>query len=132
MKVTQENGKILALVHRADDWKKGLDFLTTDDSGLQAGTWWYDEGKTLDRHHHNILERHTNLTQECVIVLKGRMHVDVYTEDKKFLCDFELISGEFAIFLGGGHAYKILENDTKILETKNGPFMGVKLDKTRF
>ena len=86
----------------------------------------------MDRHHHNILERKSNLTQECVIILSGRMKVDIYDKTNSLVDNFELFAGDLAIFEDGGHGYEILEDDTRIIETKNGPFMGIDLDKTRF
>ena len=42
------------------------------------------------------------------------------------------MAGDFAVLLAGGHGYEIQEDDTRIIETKNGPFLGVDLDKTGF
>ena len=44
----------------------------------------------------------------------------------------ELNEGDLAVFVYGGHGYEILEDDTKIIETKNGPFTGVENDKVKF
>ena len=40
--------------------------------------------------------------------------------------------GDLAVFVYGGHGYEILEDDTKIIEAKNGPFINVEKDKERF
>ena len=125
-------GKRLCLVWRKDDWSRGLDFLTKEHQFLQVGTWWYDKGKKLDRHYHNLLERKSDITQECVVVLSGEMLVNVYDEDNEFVENCKLKTGELAIFEGGGHGYEILSDDTRIVESKNGPFMGLEKDKTRF
>ena len=130
--IKNKNGKTLVKIKRLVDWNSGLDFLTSDDEYLQVGTWLYDEGKTLDRHYHNVVERQSDLTQECVVVLSGKMLVRVYDETQALIDDFIVTAGDFAIFLGGGHDYTIMENGTKIVEVKNGPFLGVELDKTRF
>ena len=54
-----------------------------------------------------------------------------FDEEQSFIESFTIVEGEFAIFEAGGHGYEILEENTKIIETKNGPFMGVNIDKTR-
>lgn len=123
---------ILVSIVRKDSWSKGLDFITDDQQYLQVGTWWYDAGQKLDRHYHNILKRESDLTQECVVIIQGSMRVDIYDRSTHFVESFELNVGDFAVFFDGGHEYEILEDDTRIIETKNGPFMGVDLDKTRF
>ena len=45
---------------------------------------------------------------------------------------FVLFEGDLAVFAYGGHGYVILEDDTQIIETKNGPFIDVDTDKTKF
>jgi hypothetical protein len=132
LQIENKDNKTLVVLIKPEDWSKGLDFITSDDQYLQVGTWWYDEGKVLDRHYHNILDRRSDLTQECVTIMHGSMLVKVYDYDQNYLSKFIMEQGDFALFLGGGHEYTILENDTRIIETKNGPFLGVQLDKTRF
>lgn len=132
VEVKDENGFTLAIIHRKDDWRDGLDFITEDKDFLQVGTWNYDKDKKLDRHHHNHLERTCSITQECVIILSGSMNVEVFDLEKCFVSQFVLEQGDLGIFLHGGHAYQILEDNTRIVECKNGPFLGVELDKTRF
>lgn len=124
--------KVCCILHKASDWKEGLDFVTDENQFVQAGTWWYQSGKALDRHHHNRVPRQSDLTQETVIIMQGRLEVELYDFDNNFTEGFEMEAGDFAVFLCGGHGYNILDNDTKIIEVKNGPFVGVELDKTRF
>ena len=131
-KIMDAEENLLAIYFRPQDWKYGLDFLTDDNEYLQVGTWYYPKGKKLDRHFHNIVKRSSDITQECVAVMEGAMSVGVYDKDQKFVTSFNMNKGDVAIFLGGGHEYEITENDTRILETKNGPFLGVDFDKTRF
>ena len=122
----------LALLMRNSAWKNGLSFLTKDEDFIQAGTWWYEEGKKLDRHYHNEFERKAYLTQECIVVLCGSVRVTVYDSKKDLVTEFVMEAHDVAVFLKGGHSYEILTNNTKIVEVKNGPFLGVDVDKTRF
>ena len=43
-----------------------------------------------------------------------------------------LKEGDMAIMAYGAHGYKILENNTKIIEAKNGPFLSVEVDKVKY
>ena len=63
---------------------------------------------------------------------RGSMKVILYTEEKDFLQEYTLFEGDLAVFAYGGHGYEILEDDTQIIESKNGPFLDVKVDKTKF
>ena len=39
--------------------------------------------------------------------------------------------GELLILLESGHGYSILEEDTTVLEVKNGPYLGAEIDRRR-
>ena len=58
--------------------------------------------------------------------------MDLYTEDLVLFDQFTMYEGDLAIFAFGGHGYYILEDDTQVIETKNGPFVDVATDKTKF
>jgi hypothetical protein len=131
-KIRAECGKTLVIFVDSKTWNDGLTFVTDDSNFLQVGTWLYDKGKKLDRHYHNIVPRENNITQECVAVLTGELLVKIYDLQQRYVTEFHMYAGDFAVFLEGGHEYEILEDRTRIIETKNGPFPGVDLDKTRF
>lgn len=124
--------KIYSILYRDEDWVKGLNFITSDSFFIQAGSWWYDKGKILDSHIHNEFERKAYRTQESVYVKQGSMKVTLFSEDQEFLEEYIMKEGDLAVFIFGGHGYEILEDDTKIIETKNGPFTGVNQDKIKF
>ena len=132
MEVIKHSGRTSCIVYRDEDWEKGLHFITPNDLFIQAGTWWYDEGKELQRHIHNDFDRTATRTQECIYVRKGSLRVDLYTEKKEKIQDLVLYQGDLAIFGYGGHGYFILEDNTQVIETKNGPFIDVETDKTKF
>ena len=111
---------------------KGLNFITPDNMFLQVGSWWYEKDKELQKHIHKDFDRVANRTQECVYVRKGSMQVTLFSEKLEFLQSFDLFEGDLAVFAYGGHGYKILEDDTQIIETKNGPFIDVDTDKLKF
>ena len=132
MKIIKNNEKIIVIIYRDEDWTEGLNFVTPDEMFVQVGSWWYQKGKVLDKHVHKDFKREAFRTQECVYVKKGSMKVDLYTEEQEKFDDFILYEGDLAVFAYGGHGYEILEDNTKIIETKNGPFIDVDTDKTKF
>ena len=132
MKIIKNDGKIISIIYRDKDWKKGLNFITPDDMFVQVGSWWYQKDKELQKHIHKDFDRVANRTQECVYVRKGSMQVTLFSEELEFLQNFDLFEGDLAVFAYGGHGYKILEDDTQIIETKNGPFVDVDTDKLKF
>ncbi len=132
MEVIKHDNRIISIIYRDDDWKRGLNFITPDELFIQAGSWWYEKGKVLQRHVHNDYPREATRTQETVYVKQGSMRCSIYTDEKEFIQDFILYEGDLAIFAFGGHGFEILEDETKIIESKNGPFTDVETDKTIF
>jgi len=129
MKQIKYKDEVVAIFHKIGEWKEGLDFLTDDNAYIQAGTWWYNKGKVLKAHRHKQYPREVNQTQETFILLSGRMRVDLYDENNNIYLQEELSAGDIGIILNIGHGYFILDDNTKILEVKPGPFTSVEMDK---
>jgi len=132
MQTIEHDGQIISIIYRDDDWVKCLNFITPDALFVQVGSWWYDKGKKLASHIHNDFDRVARRTQESVYVRRGSMKVILYSENQEYLQDYVLNEGDLAVFAYGGHGYEILEDDTQIIESKNGPFIDVETDKTKF
>ena len=132
MQQIEHEGKIISIIYRDEDWVRGLNFITPGDMFVQVGSWWYEKGKILDKHIHKEFDRVATRTQECVYIRKGSMRVTLYTEALVEMEQFVLNAGDLAVFAYGGHGYEILEDDTQIIESKNGPFIDVDTDKSRF
>ena len=96
---------------------------------MQLGIWKYDKNHELPPHFHNEFERKSYKTNEFVFVAKGKLQSDLYTEQGEFIETVIVDEGEGILLHNHAHHYKILE-DSIILESKNGPFMGVEKDKT--
>lgn len=132
MQKIEHDGYLVAIIYRDEDWIEGLNFITPNDMFVQVGSWWYMKGRKLASHIHNDFERSAMRTQEMTYIKKGSMRVILFDEQKNFIGDFILKEGDLAVYAYGGHGYEILEDDTKIIETKNGPFVDVETDKTKF
>lgn len=132
MEIIKHEEQIIAIIYRESDWVKGLNFITPNNLFIQVGSWWYQKGKELDSHIHNEFDRISKRTQEMTYVKNGSMKVILYDENMKYLKDFILYKGDLAVYGYGGHGYEILEDNTQIIEAKNGPFIDVNTDKTKF
>lgn len=111
---------------------QGLTFLSNPNDLLQVGVWQYPEGHSSIPHVHNILERTINRTTEVLYVVSGMVHADLYGENGSFLSSTNLAAGQLLHCYGGGHAYRIIQELTVVLEFKNGPYFGAELDRTQF
>lgn len=64
------------------------------------------------------------VTQECWLVLRGKIRVRLFDLDQTLLHEQELLAGFLLVTYNGGHALECLEKDTLMLEFKNGPYLG--------
>ena len=130
--IKDKNNELLCIVYKDEDWVEGLNFITNDNLYIQVGSWWYQKDKNLAKHKHNIVSREANITQEMVYVKSGSMLATIFDQEMNFIEEIILKEGDMAIMAFGGHGYKILEDNTKIIEAKNGPFLSVEVDKIKY
>lgn len=115
-----------------DLWTPGLCFFSNDSEYLQVGTWVYDSGKILQAHTHNVVSRNVTVTQEVLYVSRGKIMADIFDPDGNIVDTLEVGEGDLIILLFGGHGYRIVSDGTRVIEIKNGPYLGAELDRRRF
>jgi len=121
-----------AYLLRGGDWPQGLSFVTPDETFIQAGTWRYDAGTDLAAHAHKEYERVAMKTQETVYIKQGSLKAILYNKKRNPVNEVVLHTGDLLVITECGHGYEILEDDTQVLEVKNGPFVSVEHDKEKF
>ena len=133
MRTIEHEGFRLAVYVPKEDVKKGLNFYSTDSDFIQVGTWGYDRGKVLPPHMHNTdVTRQVDRTQEVIHVIEGRVKALIFSEDERLVESIMIERGDTLALFAGGHSYEILDDDTFVLEVKNGPYVGPDLDRRRF
>ncbi len=106
-------------------------FFSPSNFSQQLGYLPHKKGSVIKSHIHKQIERKVTLTQEVLFVRKGRILVNLYTEDKEHISSRELSAGDVILLCSGGHGLKILE-DTEMIEVKQGPYSGTGNDKEVF
>ncbi len=102
--------------------KSGSVAITESGASLQLLTLKNKKGHTVTPHYHKSTKRVTHELQECIVILKGKVRVDLYAAGNKVVKRVVLKQGEAFITISGGHSIHFLEN-SEIIETKNGPFV---------
>lgn len=126
-----DNGVTLAMIIRSEDWQEGLNIVSADEDFQQVVFWGYQKGHKLPAHIHLDSPRQALKTQEVIFVRQGELRADIFTADEKLFASVQLNAGDTAVFLNGGHGYEILQDNTKVLEVKNGPYLGPEKDRKR-
>ena len=120
----------LAIIVRASFQKEGIHFFTPGDYSQQLAYMKHPQGRVIDPHVHNPVRREVAFTQEVLILRKGKLRVDFYTEEQEYLESRVLGEGDIILLICGGHGFEVLE-PLEMFEVKQGPYAGDK-DKTRF
>ena len=128
-----KEGELILARHIPADtaWREGLNFYSTNDEYIQVGIWGYNSGKELKAHIHNEVTREVLWTQEVIFVQRGVIRANIYNTKEELVAQLRISAGDVIILLRGGHGYDILEDGTKVLEVKNGPYVGPDRDRRR-
>ena len=124
------NNKILGIIIPTEYNKDGIDFFTPDDFSQQLGYMNRPKDYIIPPHVHNLVERKVDLTQEVLFIKSGKVRVDFYDTERKYLESHILQKGDIVLLAHGGHGFKMLE-PTEMIEVKQGPYSG-ETDKMRF
>lgn len=108
---------------------EGTVWYSNPQDDIQVSQMRWDKGKRFLTHKHKPYPRVANLTQECMMVFKGKLGYKIWDDEKILLAQGELGGGDLIVIYGGWHEFEVLEDDTIAIETKNGPYSSVELDK---
>ena len=121
---------IIAIIIHSDFNKAGIHFFTPDDFSQQLAYMNHDKGKIIQPHIHNPVSREVQYTQEVLFIKTGKIRVDFFSNEQKYIKSRILKTGDVILLSTGGHGFEMLE-PTEMFEVKQGPYAG-ELDKMRF
>ena len=123
--------KMLALIVRGKYRnKKGITFFTPNESTQQFGYMKHKKKYVIKPHIHKKRLTKILYTTEVILLLKGLLRVDFYTQSQKYLFSKVLKSKDIIMLVSGGHGFKVLK-DVEMIEIKQGPYSLIK-DKKKF
>ena len=110
--------------------KKGLTFFTPNNATQQFGYINHKKDYIIKPHKHKKRLTKILTTTEVILLLKGSLRVDFYTESKKYLFSKIINKGDIILLASGGHGFKVLK-DAQMIEVKQGPY-SLSKDKIKF
>ena len=121
--------KLLFLIYRNDNEIRRED-LSNPAEYLQCAVLNLDKGDTFRPHKHKFKSQavHT-IAQESWVILSGKVKFFMYDTNDKLLKTVILNKHDVCMTFYGGHTYEIMEENTKIVEMKVGPYFGQEQDK---
>jgi mannose-6-phosphate isomerase-like protein (cupin superfamily) len=123
-------GQLLGIIISADFRKPGIHFFTPNTLSQQIAYMRHPVGKSIEPHVHNPVPREVCYTQEVLMLKRGKLQVDFYTNQQQYLESHILQAGDVILLVQGGHGFHVLE-EVEMIEVKQGPYVGDQ-DKTRF
>jgi len=122
---------LIVRANAASDAK--YNFLTDSANPLQLGMNFYKAGEVIRAHYHLQRQIETNsVVQEFLLIGAGRAFLRLYgAADQREFAGRQLETGDMVLLLAGGHSLDV-QDDTKIVEIKLGPYDGKTKDKVVF
>ncbi len=130
LNIKDDKGETLALVLKNDFYSDGIKFITPDDYSQQLAYMHHNKGHIILPHVHNEVKREIYYTKEVLVIKKGKLRCDFYSENREYIKSIILNDGDIILLVSGGHGFECLE-ETIMVEIKQGPYAG-EGDKTRF
>ncbi len=126
----KHNNRLLAIIIPKEYKDEGIQFFTPPDFSQQLAYMNRPKNHKIVSHVHNEVKREVLLTQEVLFIRKGKMKVDFFDNNRKYLESIILKTGDVILLASGGHGFTMLE-PTEMIEVKQGPYAGDE-DKTQF
>ena len=122
--------KVFSIIIRRQFKKDGIEFFTPGEFSQQLAYMKRRAGYSIAPHIHKPAPREVRLTQEVLFIKSGKVRVDFFDDQEKYLESRVLNSGDVILLADGGHGLVMLE-ESEIIEVKQGPYLGEE-DKRRF
>jgi len=110
--------------------KQGVNFLTPKNLSHQVGFIKHKAKHLIKSHKHYKNIRRIEYTSEVLIILKGKLRVDFYSDKEKYLFSKIIKKNDIIILNSGGHGFKVIEA-VEMIEVKQGPY-NITTDKKVF
>jgi len=115
--------RMIAIIVYADYQADGIEFFTPHNFSQQLASMNRPKGYKIRAHVHKPVTRSVKYTQETLFIKKGRVKINFFDEQKNYLENRILQTGDVILLVSGGHDFEMLE-DTEMIEVKQGPYAG--------
>jgi hypothetical protein len=107
---------------------KSTNFFSPAKSSFQFGLLAHEKGFNEPPHFHKPFKRNIKDLQQMFVVQKGKVQVNLYSDQKILIKKIILKKGDAIVLIHGIHSIKVLE-DMQCISVKQGPFLGTAFDK---
>jgi hypothetical protein len=126
--VVEHGGTRYAEILWADTRVESTKFFSAAESSFQFGLLAHPAGFVEPAHFHHGVTRTILDTPQMLVVQRGAIAVDFYSDDGALVREVTLRAGDGIVLIHGIHAIRVLE-DMQCISVKQGPFLGAEHDK---
>lgn len=126
--VIEHGGVRFAEIIRANTHVEKSHFFSPSESSMQFGLLAHEAGFVESPHIHPNIERRITGLQQMFVVQRGVVAVDFFDALGSKVDDVILKQGDAILLVDGAHSVRVLE-DMQCVSVKQGPFLGVEMDK---
>lgn len=123
LEMIQSGETLIGIFIRGGYSPEKTQFLTPLEEPLQCGIGVFAKGKRVEPHSHVGNPATVGEFQEFIFVRRGRATAEIYDLEDSVIRRIEMEAGDALLLLRGGHAF-YFEEDTELLEVKQGPYIG--------
>jgi hypothetical protein len=128
IEVVEHAGVKYAEVIRADARVSKTRFFSPPESSFQFGLLAHEAGFVEEPHYHKPFPRQIEDLQQMFVMQRGRIVVELYSNDGDLLREITLTAGDAIVLVHGVHALRVIE-DFQAISVKQGPYLGMEKDK---
>jgi mannose-6-phosphate isomerase-like protein (cupin superfamily) len=115
--------RMIAIIVYAEYEADGIEFFTPNHFSQQLASMRRPRGYKIPAHVHKPVPRSVKYTQETLFIKRGRVKINFFDENKRYLENRVLNTGDVILLVSGGHDFEMLE-ETEMIEVKQGPYAG--------
>ena len=128
LETIEVDGTRYAEIIWADTTVEETTFFSPPESSFQFGLLAHEAGFVEPPHFHKPFSREISDLQQMFVVQRGKVGVELYSDDGELLREVELGPGDAIVLIHGVHAIRVVE-DMQCISVKQGPFLGDENDK---
>ena len=102
-------------------------FFSPPESSFQFGLLAHKSGYEEPPHYHKEFKRTVSDLQQMFVVQRGKVGVQLFSDEGKLIKDIVLNSGDAIVLIHGAHEIKAI-GDMQCISVKKGPFLGDECD----
>src|SRR5580692_5592552 len=95
----RDEGRLLALMLSNRFREPGIHFFTPGEFSQQLAFMRHPTGKLIEPHVHNPVPREVQFTQEVLFIRKGKLRIDFYDDDQRYLESRILAAGDVILLI---------------------------------